>query len=489
MTKEFFNKPSQQATSGSLIDKLLKRTQRSRQTRMPYVSVVCPTFNRREFLPCLIYMFHYQDYPADRRELVILDDSPVSNQDLVDMMADYTQYRVRYIHSPTRLPLGKKRNMLNSMAVGEYIICFDDDDYYPPEKISYQVAEMQRNNALFSGCDQIYVWYSHLDKIFLTCPFGPTHALNGTFGIHRNLLRKTRYDNDARLAEEQSFLKGFTLPVLQVDPRKAILCISHSSNTYDKDFIMGSSVPVDLTLEDFIQDRFLLSRYRRLSKAPSGTRIDWSGFDKIALLYEPGQFALLAGQRETLLQLGVKPEQLWLVEKSKEQTAAMAELKTHCAVLEQAQHKNWNNIVLLDVALSFVRKELMIEKVNLLFKQLPHTVWQVLILGGRYNQLHPLKSIDGVARIIDGGCGCAYAVNSHFIPVMLAAYRQALAESASLDLTWPAMMANHCWLGFSPGFAFLQQVSDPVTGKPVDCTHWFFRKHSKTDKQPVSILE
>lgn len=80
--------------------------------------------------------------------------------------------------------------MLNAMAQGEYILCFDDDDYYPPDKISWQVAQMQASNALFSGSDQIYIWYSHLDKIYITHPFGPRHALNGTFGYHRNLLKK-----------------------------------------------------------------------------------------------------------------------------------------------------------------------------------------------------------------------------------------------------------------------------------------------------------
>ena len=121
----------------------------------PFVSAVCPTYNRREFLPYLLYIWQYQDYPADKRELIILDDSPTSNADLIEMMTDPATSNVRYIHSPERLALGNKRNRLNALANGEYIICLDDDDYYAPDKISYQVAQMQLNNALFSGSDQI----------------------------------------------------------------------------------------------------------------------------------------------------------------------------------------------------------------------------------------------------------------------------------------------------------------------------------------------
>ena len=161
---------------------LLKRQQQKKTYGTPFVSVVCPTWNRRAFLPYLLYIFQYQDYPADRRELIILDDSAQSNEDLIAMMVDPAVCTVRYVHSPERLDLGKKRNMLNEMAKGEYIICFDDDDYYAPNKISMQVAAMQRNNALFSGSDTIYIWYSHLDKIYRTHAFGERHALNGTFG-------------------------------------------------------------------------------------------------------------------------------------------------------------------------------------------------------------------------------------------------------------------------------------------------------------------
>lgn len=455
---------------------LMARSAGTQPAQTPFVSVVCPTFNRREFLPYLLYIWHCQDYPADKRELLILDDSPHSNADLIEMMADADCPNVRYVHSPERLALGKKRNMLNGMAQGEYILCFDDDDYYPPDKISYQVAHMQRNNALFSGCDQIYVWYSHLDKIYLTHPFGENHALNGTFGLHRNLLRKNRYEDDASLGEEQAFLKGFTTPVLQVDPARAILCISHSSNTYDKDFIMGSSTPVDLTLEDFVKDPHLLAHYRRLNQAPLNTRVAWQAFDRIAVLYDPAEEDHLPAQCEALMRFGVDAQQLVPQAKVQHANPDIGELETHCAVLEQAQRKGWKNVLLLDTHIHFVKKEITVNRVNALLNALDQVDWQVLILGGRYGQLAHTRSLKGVARIRNAGCGCAYAVNGSYVPVLLDAYRQAIAHAASVDLTWPLLMEQHCWLGFSPGFAFLQQSRERGSGKLFDCTHWFFRK-------------
>jgi hypothetical protein len=465
-----------QSHKQGLMSSLMQRQQASRTLPTPFISVVCPTWNRREFLPYLLYIWQYQDYPADKRELIILDDSAQSNADLVAMLVGEAG-NVRYVHSEERLALGKKRNLLNEMAKGEYILCFDDDDYYPPDKISYQVSQMQLHSARFSGCDQIYVWYSHLDKIYLTHPFGANHALNGTFGLHRNLLAKHRYEDDATLGEEVAFLKQFSTPVLQVDPRKAILCISHSSNTYDKDFIMGSSIPVDLRLEDFVTDGNLQAHYRRLSHAPLNTLVAWQAFDKIALI--AADEATLAERAQALLAFGVAASQLMPVLSVKGDTPEQTELLTHCKVLEDAKAQGFANVLLLDADVHFVKKENTVNQVNKLLNGLGQIDWQVLLLGARHEQFGLTQSLKGVARIFNAGCGCAYAVNANYYDTLMDAYRQGLEQNVSLDRVWTVLMRlGHLWLGFSPSFAFLQHARDPQSGNAFDCTHWFFRKPS-----------
>ncbi|MFK3663610.1 glycosyltransferase family 2 protein [Scandinavium sp. NPDC088450] len=464
------------ASKDSLLSSLLQRQQTGKTQELPFVSVICPTWNRREFLPYLLYIYQYQDYPADKRELIIVDDSAQSNEDLIEMLVDKTQQNVRYLYSEKKLILGEKRNLLNELATGKYIICFDDDDYYPQDKISAQVGAMQTHNATFSGCDQIYIWYSHLDKIYRTRSFGKNHALNGTFGYHRNFLRTHRYDDAATLAEEVSFLNNFTAPVLQLPPEKAILCISHSANTYDKDFILGSTEPTDLTLEDFVQDNNLLSHYRRLSTLPTNTRVEWNTFSKIAVLYEAGNQQERDHALKTLRELGVSQEQLLPVEKVRHESADRAELETHCQILEQAKEAQWPNVLLLDARLSYVHKEGAVNNLNSLLRQLPNIDWQVLLLGANYHQIIPLKSLNGVARIGAAECGCAYAVQQPFIDTLLAVYREALAQNVSLTAGWPLLMRESCWLGCYPSYAFLQHLPSPDGKAMTDSTHLFFKK-------------
>ncbi len=92
------------------------------QREKPFVSVVTPTWNRSAFLPYLLYMYRYQDYPADRRELVILDDSPQSHQHIIDRLTDGTPeaFNIRYIHHQERLPLGKNATCSMNWQWGIY---------------------------------------------------------------------------------------------------------------------------------------------------------------------------------------------------------------------------------------------------------------------------------------------------------------------------------------------------------------------------------
>ncbi len=48
------------------------------------VSCICPTYNRTKFLENLIYMYNYQNYKEENRELIILDDSDSSNEEYIN---------------------------------------------------------------------------------------------------------------------------------------------------------------------------------------------------------------------------------------------------------------------------------------------------------------------------------------------------------------------------------------------------------------------
>jgi glycosyltransferase involved in cell wall biosynthesis len=202
------------------------------ENQYPFVSICTPTFNRRPFIEIMFQCFRNQDYPKSRIEWIIVDDGTDKIKDLVDKSGIP---QIKYFPIEQKMKLGKKRNYMHTLTKGEYLIYMDDDDYYPPDRISHAVEVLENNHqALCAGCSEIYVYYKHVKKMMQCGPYGPNHSTAGTFAFRRSLLEVTKYEDEASLAEEKAFLKDYTIPMAQLEPTKSILVFSHEHNSFDK---------------------------------------------------------------------------------------------------------------------------------------------------------------------------------------------------------------------------------------------------------------
>ena len=230
--------------------------------KYPFVSVCTPTFNRRPFINAMISCFNNQDYPQDRMEWIIIDDG---TDPVEDMVASHP--RVKYFKYDTKMTLGKKRNLLHDKSRGEILVYMDDDDYYPPQRVSHAVEMLVSHpEALCAGSSEIYIYFKHIGQMKRFGPYGPNHATAGTFAFKRKLLKNNRYNDDACLAEERAFLKDYTVPFVQLNPMKVILVFSHEHNTFDKRKLLVNANP-DIVRDspkkvmDFIKDHELRRFY------------------------------------------------------------------------------------------------------------------------------------------------------------------------------------------------------------------------------------
>ena len=170
-------------------------------------------------------------------EWVIVDDGEDSVEDIFmgPNIDKEVKKCIKYIPIDTKMKLGRKRNFMHEKCKGDIIIYMDDDDYYPPERVNHAVNRLRSQpRALASGSSLLYIYFKHLDKIFRFGPYGPAHSTAGTFAFKRELLRETKYDDNAEMAEEKEFLKNYTVPFVQLDTMKTILVFAHDANTFDK---------------------------------------------------------------------------------------------------------------------------------------------------------------------------------------------------------------------------------------------------------------
>ena len=251
---------------------------RKKKKILPFVSVCTPTFNRRPFISSMIKCFLSQTYPHDRMEWIIIDDGFDSIEDIIKE-ANIPQ--IKYFRYEEKISLGKKRNLMHEKSSGEILVYMDDDDYYPPTRVKHAVEKLRNNSkALCAGSSVIHVYFKHIKKIIEFGPYGPNHATAGTFAFKRELLEQTSYEEHAALAEEKHFLKNYTVPFVQLDPKQTILVFSHLHNTFDKKKLLEQGYSnvmkeCQLNVKDFIDDGEMRDFYM--------TRID-----SLLKNYDPG---------------------------------------------------------------------------------------------------------------------------------------------------------------------------------------------------------
>ena len=215
-----------------------------------FVSVITSTHNRARFIPRLIEMYAAQTYPQQLMEWIIFDDGQENTEHLF-LEADLTN--VRYIKKATKLPMGAKLNMLKNAAVGDITIVMDADDYYPPERVASVVRAFEANPGIeLAGCSLVYTYFTDTNEICALGPYHDRHALNCTLAWLSTY--NGRYDDTEPCAVESAFLKGFTQPMIQLEPRQTILHIVHGSNTFRGKRGVGLLKKTKLGLQDFVSE-------------------------------------------------------------------------------------------------------------------------------------------------------------------------------------------------------------------------------------------
>ena len=272
----------------------------------------------------MIECFNNQTYPKNNIEWIIIDDGTDKIEDLV---ADIPQ--VKYYKYDEKLTLGKKRNIMHEKTSGEIIIYMDDDDYYPPERISHAVETLQNNPyALCAGSSEMYIYFKHIQKMYQCGPYKENHSTAATFAFRRELLKQTRYDDTACLAEEKYFLKNYTIPFVQLNPLKSILVFSHNHNSFDKKMLLegppNKYVNVsDKLVTDFIKEQSILDFFM----------VD---IDKLLEIYEPGNPKYKPDVSNQMKEIQEKRDKI--IEEQKKQNEANLKMNT---IIQNSKNINY----------------------------------------------------------------------------------------------------------------------------------------------------
>jgi glycosyltransferase involved in cell wall biosynthesis len=106
---------------------------------LPPVTIITPTYRRKTLFEIAIRNFQNFEYPAEKLNWIILDDSP-EGDDIESILPH--DNRISYLRmegGEQPLTIAQKRNIGCQRATTEFIVFMDDDDYYPPMSVLVRV--------------------------------------------------------------------------------------------------------------------------------------------------------------------------------------------------------------------------------------------------------------------------------------------------------------------------------------------------------------
>lgn len=197
------------------------------------LAVCTPTKNRR-------WAWEFSKYCMDTQKTqptkwIIVDNSTSPE---LDWSVAKSHPLVVYEKVEGEKPIGWLRNRTIDLALKEeadFLVFWDDDDYYPPTRISAGVETLLRNpEADISGSSMMYLLLTRENVLMTTGPFHDNHCTAATMTIRRRYAEKHRFDAEKKRGEEVTFTKEWTAKVAQTTPEDMIVVMGHARNTVDK---------------------------------------------------------------------------------------------------------------------------------------------------------------------------------------------------------------------------------------------------------------
>ena len=160
------------------------------------------------------------------------EDAKLHAEDIATIKVPFT---LRYLPYEAGLKLGGLRNRGNEACKSDIIVCMDDDDFYPSDRIEHVVEQFRRNPSInIAGCSNVLL-YDYSSKTMYQCiGFHGNHSTNNAMAWRSIYLKTHKHDPEKSNAEEASFTNQFVENMIPLEPTKTVIVSSHTNNTFDK---------------------------------------------------------------------------------------------------------------------------------------------------------------------------------------------------------------------------------------------------------------
>ncbi len=218
---------------------------------LPKISVVTLLYNRRAFVDLAMHNLLITDYPKDKIEWVVIEDSDNTDEQASDKIIRFGReaapLSVSYIPLQKKTPIGKKRNMAIQRAQHDIVVMMDDDDHYPPSSFRRRVSWLLRHPwqpkatvATTIACYDLLQGTSAVN----TPPWSlglKDRVSEATLCFYKSWWEAGKFADTANMSEGEGLIAGRELDVLELAPQQLIVAMSHGKNSSSRRIPPGPS--------------------------------------------------------------------------------------------------------------------------------------------------------------------------------------------------------------------------------------------------------
>jgi hypothetical protein len=204
----------------------------------PPISVVTLTYNRPKFIDNGCLNLLHSDYPRDKIEWIVVDDSdPVESASdvIIKFTEKFAPGKVVYVPLVRKRSIGYKRNLGVERASNSIILMMDDDDHYPTTSFRRRVAYLLKGPVRYDCgvCTTIAMYDLEKGISAVNVPpytlSLPERCSEATLTFTKEFWKKQPFE-DVSMAEGEGFLKGRENKVVEIPPQQIIVALSHGKN-------------------------------------------------------------------------------------------------------------------------------------------------------------------------------------------------------------------------------------------------------------------
>lgn len=218
----------------------------------PPISIITLLYNRKRFFDLACHNVMISDYPKDKIEWILVDDTDDATEALaetveqVQLKAD--PLKIVYVQIGERTPVSEKRNLGVSKATNGIVLMMDDDDHYPETSFRRRVAWLTLHGwkPKVVACTTIACY--DLTKAISAVNVPPLdisvaeRISEATLTFYKSWWEDWGFQNEIQVGEGASLLRGRETDLLEIPPQQIIVAFSHGKNTSSRRVPGGDDV-------------------------------------------------------------------------------------------------------------------------------------------------------------------------------------------------------------------------------------------------------